>query len=111
MSAAVRKVVSEYPIGHEFHGNQLHNDVTAIYPKAERMYTDTLMRAMRRFCHHQYITVDHNKSLYRRVLEKKIFLGGKNERQGMVRESRGRNKQPQKPCTKTGETVQLPLFR
>jgi len=67
MTEAVRYVVKNYPIGHQFHGNQLHNDVTRLYPKAERMYTDTLMRMMRRYCSHQYKTVDQNNSLYERV--------------------------------------------
>ena len=67
MTEAVINVISNYPIGHQFHGNQLHNDVTRLYPKAQTMYTDTLLRMMRRFCSHQYITVNHNKSLYERV--------------------------------------------
>jgi hypothetical protein len=67
MADAVRKVISNYPIGHQFHGNQLHNDVAVLYPKATRMYTDTIQRAMRRYCHHQYKTVDQNRSLYEKV--------------------------------------------
>jgi len=67
MAAAVRKVMDGYPAGHQYHGNQLHDDVARLYPKAERMYTDTVQRAMRRYCHHQYRTIDQNKSLYERV--------------------------------------------
>ena len=67
MTSAVRKVINDYPKGYQFFGNQLHDDVSRLYPKATRMYTDTLMRAMRRFCHHQYKTVDHNKSLYEKI--------------------------------------------
>ena len=67
MAEAVRKVVSSYEVGYRFHGNELHNDVAAIYPPARTMYTDTVQRAMRRYCHHQYRTVDQNKSLYERV--------------------------------------------
>jgi hypothetical protein len=67
MAEAVRVVIENYPIGRQFHGNQLHDDVARIYPKARNMYTDTIQRAMRRFCHHQYKTVDQNKSLYERV--------------------------------------------
>jgi hypothetical protein len=67
MAAAVRRVINDYPVGHQYHGNQLHNDVTQLYPKAERMYTDTVQRAMRRYCHHQYKTVDQNRSLYEKV--------------------------------------------
>jgi hypothetical protein len=67
MAAAVRCVISEYKVGHQFHGNELHNDVAYIYPKAKKMYTDTIQRAMRRYCHHQYKTVDQNDSRYERV--------------------------------------------
>jgi len=67
MAQAVRKVVGGYPAGYRFHGNQLHNDVASIYPQARTMYTDTIQRAMRRYCHCQYRTVDHNRSLYERV--------------------------------------------
>jgi hypothetical protein len=67
MAETVRKVISDYPVGHQYHGNELHNDVTVLYPKAKTMYTDTVQRAMRRYCNHQYKTVDHNRSLYERV--------------------------------------------
>jgi hypothetical protein len=67
MAQAVRKVIGGYEVGYQFHGNELHNDVAALYPPARTMYTDTIQRAMRRFCHHQYRTGDQNKSLYERV--------------------------------------------
>jgi len=67
MAEAVRKVIGDYPVGYQYHGNELHNDVTALYPPARTMYTDTVQRAMRRYCHHLYKTVDQNKSLYERV--------------------------------------------
>lgn len=67
MSEAVRTVIGGYEKGHQFFGNQLHEDVLSLYPKAARMYTDTLMRMMRRFCSHQYKTINQNKSLYERV--------------------------------------------
>ena len=67
MSEAVRVVMKSYPIGHRYHGNQLHDDVSLLFPKAREMYTDTVQRAMRRFCGHQYKTIDHNKSLYERI--------------------------------------------
>jgi hypothetical protein len=67
MSEAVRQVIESYPVGHEFHGNELHKDVIRLYPHAKYQYTDTLMRMMRRHCRRQYISVDHNKSLYRKV--------------------------------------------
>jgi hypothetical protein len=67
MAEAVRKVVGNYKKGHRFHGNELHNDVAALYPPARTMYTDNIQRAMRRYCHCLYKTVDQNKSLYERV--------------------------------------------
>ncbi len=67
MTEAVREVIRNYPKGHQFHGNQLHDDVSQLYPKARTMYTDTLMRAMRRHCRNQYKSVDHNNSLYERI--------------------------------------------
>jgi hypothetical protein len=67
MVAAVRQVINEYPVGTQFHGNELHNDVAVLYPSARTMYTDTIKRAMRRYCHFQYKTVDQNRSLYERV--------------------------------------------
>jgi hypothetical protein len=67
MAQAVRQVIGSYKVGYQFHGNELHNDVTDIYPQARTMYTDTVQRAMRRYCHHQYKTIDQNKSLYEKV--------------------------------------------
>jgi hypothetical protein len=67
MTEAVRVVINGYPTGHRFHGNQLHDDVALLFPKARNMYTDTVMRMMRRHCSAQYKTVDQNKSLYERI--------------------------------------------
>ena len=67
MATAVIKVMNGYPSGLQYHGNELHNDVASIYPEARRMYTDTIMRAMRRHCHFLYKTVDQNRSLYEKV--------------------------------------------
>lgn len=73
MTEAVRLTIANYPDGHRFHGNELHSDVISIYPEAKNMYPDTLMRMMRRFCKDQYITVDHNRSLYEKVSVKPFF--------------------------------------
>jgi hypothetical protein len=67
MTDAVIVVLDSYPRGHKFHGNQLHDDVGALFPKAQNMYTDTIMRMMRRHCSAQYKTVDQNNSLYEKV--------------------------------------------
>jgi len=67
MAQAVRKVIGDYPAGYQFHGNELHSDVAALYPPAKNMYTDTIQRAMRRYCHFQYKTILGNKSLYEKT--------------------------------------------
>jgi hypothetical protein len=67
MSEAVRVVIDSYPQGHRFYGNQLHDDVAAIFPDARTMYVDTVMRMMRRHCAYLYKNVDRNRSLYERV--------------------------------------------
>ena len=73
MSEAVRKVIDNYPVGHRFHGNQLHEDVSYLYPPARTMYVDTIQRMMRRHCSHQYKTVNQNKSLYEKIQFKSII--------------------------------------
>jgi hypothetical protein len=67
MTDAVVVVIDSYSRGHQFHGNELHNDVALLFPKARNMYTDTVMRMMRRHCSMQYKTVDQNKSLYEKI--------------------------------------------
>jgi hypothetical protein len=64
MADAVRRVISGYETGYRFHGNELHNDVGAIYHPARTMYTDTIQRAMRRYCRHVIKCIDQNNSLY-----------------------------------------------
>jgi len=64
MADAVKLVISEYKKGYRFHGNQLHNDVSRIYPPAKTMYTDTVQRAMRRHCRYAVKCVNQNSSLY-----------------------------------------------
>ena len=72
MSAAVIETLDGYPVGHQFHGNELHNDVARIYPPARTMYTDTIQRMMRRHCGHLYKTINQNKSLYEKICCKLI---------------------------------------
>jgi hypothetical protein len=67
MTDAVIVVLGSYSKGHQFHGNELHDDVTVLFPKARNMYVDTVMRMMRRHCSAQYKTVDQNNSLYEKV--------------------------------------------
>jgi hypothetical protein len=64
MADAVRQVISGYKTGHKFHGNELHSDVSLLYPPARTMYTDTIQRAMRRHCRYAVKCIDQNSSLY-----------------------------------------------
>ena len=69
MAAAVCRVILSYPPGREFHGNELHDDVSKLYPEARTMYTDTIQRAMRRHCRHLVKCINQNESLYKKVRE------------------------------------------
>jgi hypothetical protein len=64
MAQAVREVIRGYAAGFQFHGNELHNDVAVLYPPARTMYTDTIQRAMRRYCRYAVKCIDQNSSLY-----------------------------------------------
>jgi hypothetical protein len=67
MTDAVCRVIGGMPKGTRFHGNELHNAVSMLYPAAQNMYTDTILRMMRRHCKFQYRTIDHNKSFFEKV--------------------------------------------
>lgn len=67
VTEAVVYVVNHYSKGHQFHGNELHNDVSVIYTPASKKYPDTLMRLMRRHCKCDYRLVDRDKSLYEKI--------------------------------------------
>jgi hypothetical protein len=74
MSAAVKIVIDEYPIGHEFFGNELKDDVVYIYADAVNMYPDTILKMARRHRRDSYISIDRNNSLYKRVKNKAEIL-------------------------------------
>jgi hypothetical protein len=67
MSEAVRVVIDSYPQGHQFHGNELHDDVAVIFPEAKYSYPDTVLRMARRHRRWSFRPVNHNKSLYEKV--------------------------------------------
>jgi hypothetical protein len=67
MYKAVIYIMEHYPKGHIYYGNELHDDVTAIYPKARYMYVDTILRAKRKYCSHLYICINNNRSRYKRI--------------------------------------------
>jgi hypothetical protein len=64
MSEAVKIVIDSYLPGTMFFGNNLHADVTAIYPKARKQYPDTILRMARRHRRDKFRPVDRNRSLY-----------------------------------------------
>jgi hypothetical protein len=67
MSEAVQIVIDNYPVGHQFFGNQLKDDVVRIYPEAMHQYPDTILRMARRHRRDAFRTVNHNASLYEKV--------------------------------------------
>jgi hypothetical protein len=67
MSDAVIVVIDSYTKGHQFHGNQLHDDVAHIYPLSTCQYPDTILRMARRHRRSSFRTIDRNKSLYEKV--------------------------------------------
>jgi hypothetical protein len=67
MSDAVKIILDNYPSGHKFFGNELHRDVSRIYPNSTYQYPDTILRMARRHRRGSFRTVDKNKSLYEKV--------------------------------------------
>jgi len=60
-------VIDGYPIGFEFYGNELKDDVVRIYPESQYAYVDTILKMARRHRRDSYICIDRNNSLYKRV--------------------------------------------
>lgn len=67
ISAAVKVVIDNYPLGYEFYGNQLKDDCVLLYPESQYAYVDTFLKMARRHRRDSYISIDRNNSLYRRV--------------------------------------------
>ena len=67
MCEAVRRTIKGYRAGHHFFGNELHNDVVRLFPKARKMYTGTILKALRKHCRASYVCINHNKSLYKKI--------------------------------------------
>jgi len=67
ISAAVKEVIDNYPIGHEFYGNEFKDDCVKLVPEAMESYVDTFLKMARRHRRDSYISIDHNNSLYKRV--------------------------------------------
>ena len=73
ITAAVIQVIDHYPVGHQFHGNQLKNDAVRLCPAARFAYVDSFLRMARRWRREAYRPVNRNKSLYERVPYKTIL--------------------------------------
>jgi len=67
ISEVVKRVIDAYPIGHEFYGNELKDDVVKLYPESQYAYVDTFLKMARRHRRDSYISIDRNNSLYKRV--------------------------------------------
>ena len=72
ITAAVSAVIDKYPVGHQFHGNQLKSDAVKLYPACKYAYPDTFLRMARRHRREAFRAVNRNKSLYEKVLVKSI---------------------------------------
>ena len=67
MAKALKVVFKTMPKGFKFSGYDLQRKVAALYPKARRMYPDTILREMRKSFHYDYKVINHNKSIYERI--------------------------------------------
>jgi hypothetical protein len=106
MSAAVRQVIDDYPVGHQFFGNELKDDVVRVYPDAINMFPDTILRMARRHRREYFHTIDHNRSLYERLNVKSITQQINELRELAEKKKTEEKKQPLKLDTVT----QLSLF-
>ena len=67
IGAAVQTVIDSYPVGYQFHGNQLKADVVKIYPDAQYCYTDTVLRKARLYRRDTFRAINRNISLYEKI--------------------------------------------
>jgi hypothetical protein len=102
MSAAVCEIIDRYPVGHQFHGNELRDDVVRIYPESQHQYVDTILRMARRHRRGAFRVVDRNNSLYEKVPYESIEL--------IIEEIRERAQKEEQPERKPGQATQGLLF-
>ena len=82
ISDAVKVVMDDYPVGHQFYGNEYKDDCVKLYPESKDCYVDTFLKMARRHRRDSYICIERNNSLYERVksnLELEIELRLKEE--------------------------------
>jgi len=69
MCEAVKKLLSLYPIGHEFTMREFTNDVIRLFPKAKYNLSHTIDRRLREYRHgidFDIICINALRSLYRK---------------------------------------------
>lgn len=64
---AVSFVLDNMPVGTKFHGNELHDMVANVYPKAKYAYVDTVMRKARQYRRSCFKCTNYQLSEYERV--------------------------------------------
>lgn len=64
---AVKHVIDNMAVGTVFHGNELHDMVAEIYPKATHAYVDTVMRKARQYRRECFRCINYQTSKYERV--------------------------------------------
>ena len=78
---AVITVITNYPIGHQFYGNQLKDDCIVIVPEFKDSYVDTFLKMARRNVRDYFKSIERNSSLYERVKSNIEILKEKIERE------------------------------
>jgi hypothetical protein len=101
ISAAVKFVMDEYPVGYEFYGNEFKDDCVKLVAEAKDSYVDTFLKMARRHRRDSYISIDRNNSLYKRVKNKAEIL------RDMIQEEKAKLLVLQESAKKT---EQLSLF-
>lgn len=64
---AVSFILDNMPVGTIFHGNELHEMVVNVYPKASKAYVDTVMRKARQYRRDSFKCINYQTSKYERV--------------------------------------------
>lgn len=67
LSTVVREVFEEMPSGQQFSGYALRNLCVEKRPEFRWRYIDTFLHMMRKYLRGQYICIDRNKSIYKKL--------------------------------------------
>jgi len=69
---AVKQVFKAMPTGKQFFGWELKKGCVELYPELSGMYVDTLLRALRKNFHGDYVLLSKPDSLYKKISEQVI---------------------------------------